>query len=131
MAKHVASALAMARRITAMLAVLVSLYLPAAPVLQAALAASPSCTCCDRAGAKCCRLHHASSSGPAVREGSSCCGTCLQAPGIVPPDVHLIPVKIPDFTISLGATQSIADRDGFSPVRRSSFWLFQRPPPRG
>ena len=73
-----------ARQITAVLIVAWSLFLSAAPIVQAMAVANDSCSCCKRSAGKCSyRTHH--SDGPAIDALPDCYQGCAQAPGVPPP----------------------------------------------
>ncbi|HEY1241945.1 MAG TPA: hypothetical protein VGF16_15385 [Bryobacteraceae bacterium] len=109
------------------LLLLVSLFLPAAPLLQA-LEAGGEHACCRHKRTSCCPRSHGESAPAAFSSGRECGGTCLLAGPVSPllgavlkpaPAVARVPFKT---EISLGLI-SRGDNSPFNPL------LLQRPPP--
>jgi len=118
-----------ARQITAVLIVAWSLFLSAAPIVQAMAVANDSCSCCKRSAGKCSyRTHH--SDGPAIDAVPDCYQGCAQAPGVPPPIGYFSVQASPARFISPAAAKSLAAHDFRQPTSSDSFWLYQRPPPR-
>jgi hypothetical protein len=122
----------LARQIIAGLIVAWSLFLSAAPIVQAAAGANDSCPCCKRSARKCSyRTHHSDpSSGSAFDAVPDCYQGCAQTPGLPPSTGHFsIQASLVRF-LSPAAAQSLAAYDFRQPTSSDSFSLYQRPPPR-
>src|ERR1700760_3673408 len=83
------------QRMTALLLLVVSLLLPAAPLLQARGAATELCQCCRRKGHDACRRSHVMpASGPSWNASPDCARGCGQPLGVASSIPFLSPAPI-------------------------------------